>query len=462
MSRDEATTSTPTRTTTDPAEVRSSAPARRILPRSRRSDVAVITGLALFAWAALIALCRAWALLLEAQGRQLILFTPPILGGYRTGLPDRIWLPILAGAALIGALPALASRLRWSATLVLGAVGAGLWWLALALVDGREALTRGLLWQADWADAIPGINADPARYLSTFVERLPTYGIQVRAHPPGLPLVLAGLDRVGLGGPGWAAALVYLSAALGVVAVLVAVREVCDEDTARRALPFVALAPAAAWIAISFDAMYMGVAAWFITLVILAMRRSGRRADLFAAGAGVLAAACVLLSYGLVLMGCGALIAGIALRRWRPLLIAAGVAMACVLAFVPFGYWWIAGLFGTKEQYDTFGLDRPYGFFVVNNLAAWALVLGPATAVALARLRDRRLWILVGGGLAAALIADLTGLSNAEVERIWLPFALWVLPAAAVLGGHRYATRGWLALQVGSAVALTAVVSPFW
>ncbi len=435
---------------------------RTILSTPRRSDVAVMTGLALVAWAALVALCRTWGLLLEQQGRQLVLFTPPILGGYRPGLPDRLWLPILVGGALIVVVPTLAERLRWSATLVLGPVASLAWWIALGLVDGIEGLTHGLEWQESWADRVPIVAGDPAGYLSTFVARLPTFGVQERAHPPGQILLLSVLERLGLSGAGWAGALVFAGAALGVVAVLVAVREVCDETTARRALPFIALAPAAAWIAVSFDAMYMGVAAWFITLLILALRRTGRRADLLAAGAGVLAAASVLLSYGLVLMACGAVIAAIAFRRWRPLVIAGLVALLCVLAFVPFGYWWVAGLFGTRDEYFSLGLDRPYWFFVVSNLAAWALVLGPATAVALARLRDRRLWILVGGGVAAALLADLTGLSNAEVERIWLPFSLWVLPAGAVLGGHRFATRGWLALQVASAVALTAVITPRW
>ena len=83
---------------------------------------------------------------------------------------------------------------------------------------------------------------------------------------------------------------------------------------------------------------------------------------------------------------------------------------------------------------------------------------------------DRRVLLLggmlvaavLGAGLAAALVADATGLSNAEVERIWLPFAIWVLPAAAVLGGRRVATRGWLAVQAGSALVLAALISPYW
>ncbi len=67
------------------------------------------------------------------------------------------------------------------------------------------------------------------------------------------------------------------------------------------------------------------------------------------------------------------------------------------------------------------------------NLACLAIAIGPAYAVALGRLRDRCLWLLVGGTLAAMGLAALSGMSKGEVERIWLPFAMWVLPAGAVL-----------------------------
>lgn len=50
------------------------------------------------------------------------------------------------------------------------------------------------------------------------------------------------------------------------------------------------------------------------------------------------------------------------------------------------------------------------------------------------------------------LAADLSGLSKAEVERIWLPFAVWLPVATAHLSaGHR---RWWLAAQAGTALAV--------
>ena len=60
-----------------------------------------------------------------------------------------------------------------------------------------------------------------------------------------------------------------------------------------------------------------------------------------------------------------------------------------------------------------------------------------------------RLWLLVGGGLLAALAADVSGLSSGEVERIWLPFTIWVLPAGAALWTSRRARAGLAGLASG-------------
>jgi len=429
---------------------------------ARRVDGAVITALALVAWAAIVAAGRAWGMYLEARGTKLVLFTPPILGGYRETVGASFLIPVLVAPPLVVGLPRATARLRWSGALVTTAGGALLWWLALALVDGRDGLTDGLHWDADLGGILPGVAAHPGGFLSRFVEDVPGYSIQVRAHPPGLPLLLAALDRFGLGGPGWAATVTLASAVSAVVAVLVTVRCVAGEATARRAAPFIALAPAAVWIATSFDAMYAGPAAWFVALFALATRAEGRRRDLLAVGAALLAAASVMLSYGLVLMGAVVLFIALRRRAWRVVAVSSTAAIVGVLAFVPFGFWWYDGLQATRVEYFALGVERPYLYFIFNNLAAFALVLGPATFVALALLRDRALWAVAGGGLLAVALADLSGLSNGEVERIWLPFTIWVLTAGAVLGARRSAGSLWLALQAASAVILVSLIRPVW
>jgi hypothetical protein len=46
------------------------------------------------------------------------------------------------------------------------------------------------------------------------------------------------------------------------------------------------------------------------------------------------------------------------------------------------------------------------------------------------------------------------------VERIYLPWAVWLLPLAALLPADR--SRGWLAAQVGWAVLVAATTSLAW
>src|SRR5262249_2713062 len=139
------------------------------------------------------------------------------------------------------------------------------------------------------------------------------------------------------------------------------------------------------------------------------------------------------------------------------------------------GFWWVAGLAGTRDQYEALGLDRPYSYFVVNNLAALSLVVGPGVAVALAQQvrgaasarRARRpvdvgVWVMVGGAVAAIVAADPSGLSVGEFDRFCLPFASCLSPATAVLVRSGRPSRGWLVVQAGSAIALTALIRPNW
>jgi hypothetical protein len=101
----------------------------------------------------------------------------------------------------------------------------------------------------------------------------------------------------------------------------------------------------------------------------------------------------------------------------------------------------------------------------VGDLGAFALAVGPAVAVGLARLRHRGTWLLVGAAIAVVGAADLSGMSRAEVERIWLPFAPWVLLTTVALGTTRPVvrfSRGWLAAQAAVAIAIQAGVRSPW
>ena len=131
-------------------------------------------------------------------------------------------------------------------------------------------------------------------------------------------------------------------------------------------------------------------------------------------------------------------------------------------AFALAGFWWFAGLAATRTRYHAgVASRRPYDVFLLVNLAALAIATGPAIAVALARLRDRRLWWLVGGALVAIGIAAITGMSKGEVERIWLPFSVWLLPAGAALAVSRHPSR-WLAAQLAFAIGVQTLVRSPW
>ena len=150
-------------------------------------------------------------------------------------------------------------------------------------------------------------------------------------------------------------------------------------------------------------------------------------------------------------------------RRVRPLAVAAVGGVAVALVFLAAGYWWLDGFATAREQYlATVSTSRPYGYFLVNNLAAFAIAAGPALAIALWRLRDRRLWLLVGGAAAAIAIANLSGMSKGEVERIWLPFLPWIMLAAAALPQGLRAQRTLLAAQAGVALAIQIAVGTVW
>ena len=222
-----------------------------------------------------------------------------------------------------------------------------------------------------------------------------------------------------------------LVGASAIAAVLITVRDIAGESIARRSAPFLVLAPAAIWIATSTDALTMGTSAWVVALLALAASRRDR-----AVTSTPWARDCWRLS-----RCCSPTASFCSPCRWwlspcsrraRPLVLAGLVALGATPILALVGFWWLDGLFATTEQYHSLDLDRPYVPFLVINLAAWALALGPATVAGLAA-RDRRLWLIVGGGVLAALVAGLSGLSNGEVERIWLPFTIWVSrPAPAV------------------------------
>jgi hypothetical protein len=425
---------------------------------SVRTTLTVLT-----AWALVIVVAHVLLERLQAGGANIRIQAAPLVGTFDLRVSGRLLAPLTVGTLVVLGARRLVEEVGWRTLLSASTVAAAAWAVSLALVDGVQGLTSPLEARTEYLADVANVGS-PGVFLSTFVDRIGDYSIHVQGHPPGMLLLLSALDRVGLGGSGWAAALCIAGGAAAVPAVLVAVREVAGVEMARRATPFLVITPAAIWIATSADAFFMGVSAWAVALVVLATGRDGRRSDVYALAGGLLFGAAAFLSYGLVLLAVVPAAVAWHRRRFRPLALAAFGGAPVFLAFFAAGFSWVAGFLATRQQYFAgVGSRRPYLDFLVANAACLAIVLGPAVVVALTRLRDRRLWLLVGGALVVLGAAMISGMSKGEVERIWLPFAIWLLPAGAVLAaGRRSVTTGWLGVQATAAIVVATAVKTSW
>ncbi|MBW1596197.1 hypothetical protein [Streptomyces sp. JJ38] len=367
--------------------------------------------------------------------------------------------------------PALARRLRAS-TLPWAVFGGSLAWVwSLALVDGWErGVAKRLTTKYEYLRSVGEVE-DVGATLREFTSRIlmdapDNWPAHVAGHPPGALLTFVGLDRAGLGGGAWAGAFCIVAAAAAAPAAVVAVRALAGPEAARRAAPFLVLAPAAVWLGTSADGYFTGVSAWAVALLALAATGAVRRPALAALASGALFGWTVYLSYGLSLMAVIGVAVLVAARTARPLPWVLLGAVPWLIAFTLGGFWWWEGYVTLHERYyqGAAGI-RPYAYYVWGNLAAQVFSVGLATVAGLRRAATAArhpspLVILLAGALLAMVTADLSGMSKAETERIWLPFALWLLPAAALLPERQH--RGWLAAQATLALAVNHLLLTGW
>ncbi len=182
-------------------------------------------------------------------------------------------------------------------------------------------------------------------------------------------------------------------------------------------------------------------------------------------------------SYGLVLLGAVAVAVlfsanGSGRARGQVAVVAGATAGGVVVAFAAVGFAWWQAYPALQERYWA-GLasQRPGWYWVVGNLAALVLVAGPMLPAALGSgashltglLRRRRpepVAALVGAGLTMVAVADLSLMSKAEVERIWLPFLPWLMLSVVWLP-ERWRRWGLFA-QAMAALVLQHVVRTVW
>jgi hypothetical protein len=354
--------------------------------------------------------------------------------------------------------------LPWRRLLLASYVGGLAWLVALAYVDGSEGISRVLGARLEYLPTARATHDVPAM-LHGFVGRIPitaddNWATPVAGHPPGTLLFFVMLDRLGLGGDYAAGLVVTLIAATTSVAVLVALRALGAERVARGAAPFLVLGPAAVWTAVSADAVFAAVAAWGLAVLAIGATSDRSRVSLGWSGlAGLLLGGCCLLSYGLPLLGLLALAVLAAARSWRPLPVAALMAAAVVLAFAGLGFrlWEAYPVLHDRYWYGI-AHERPAAYWLWGNLAALCFsagsILGAGLGHVFSRPRhaDRTVLLLVGAAATSVVLADLSLMSKAEVERIWLPFVPWLLLSVAVL------PERWRRLGLGVQLALALTV----
>lgn len=412
---------------------------------------------------ALVAASIVVGVLVNRSGVPIHADAAPLFARWRPHLGPGTPFALAFAAAVVWRGPDLAGRLAWRPLLAAGFGAALAWILALAMVDGWSGgLATRLTSQPEYLHEV-GHVTDIRAMLSGFTDRIldfrpDSWTTHVAGHPPGALLVFVWLDRVGLGGGGAAALLCVLVGATVAVSVPQALKVLGDEAAARAALPFLVLFPGAVWVGASADGLFAGVVA--AGLALLAM--GGRWA---AAAGGVLLGFSLYLSYGLVLVAPLALVVIAVKSRDRvgTLVTATAGGGAVVAIFTAAGFWWLEGYrLVVQRYYQGWAADRPYAYWVWANLAGLVLAAGPAVGPALARFQPgRRVPLLLAGAAAlAVVVADLTGLSKAEVERIWLPYAVWLLAATACLpAGQR---RGWLAAQAVTAITVNHLLWTNW
>jgi hypothetical protein len=388
------------------------------------------------------------------------------LGGERTfaGAPPlfAVWLPhigigtplaLLVAVLVVAKGPELAERLPWRRALVFGYAVAVAWTMSLALVDGWQRGFAGRLTTTDeYLHEVPGVT-DIGAMLRGFSGRIldfqpDSWTTHVSGHPPGALLAFVGLDRIGLSGGAWASLLCVLVGALAAVAVPVTLRAWgSDEAAARAVLPFAVLFPGAVWIGVSADGLFAGVTACGVALLAL-----GRPLL-----AGVLLGIGIFLSYGLALVGVIALV--VVWRNWRAMALAVLGAVVVVVAFALAGFWWLDGYHLVVERYyQGIASSRVYAYWVWANLAAALLAAGVAPFAW--RWRRASAAYLAGAAVVAIGLADLSGLSKAEAERIWLPFTVWLTAATAFLPAA--SRKLWLAAQAATALAVNHLLLTNW
>lgn len=445
---------------------------------------------ALWSGAAAAVLIAAAMIIPAVTGWKVYVTLPPLHADWMPRIGPGLPMAVALGVLAVIFAQRLVAQMRW-VPLQLIVFGAALaWLLSLALVDGLDGIGTILNHRYEYLGTAREVT-DFGATLREYVERIPyahddNWPVHIAGHPPGALLFFYVLVRLGLGSGLAAGFVVILLGATIPVAVLGALRALGAEESARRAAPLLVFTPAAIWIGVSGDGMFTAFAAWGLWALARAATSFGRGEGVVAMAAwsllaGVLLGYCVMLSYGLPLLGVLALAVLFAARQWWPLPIAAAAALAVVLAFAAGGFvWWEAFPVLQQRYWDGVASRRPPEYWMWGNLAAFMISAGPMVAaslggtIAVGMRRGTRpalvkpprndnlrvVVLLVVAAWLSILLADVSNMSRAEVERIWLPFVPWGLLGVALFG--RRTRRVMLAVQIAFAIVVQSLLQTGW
>jgi methylthioxylose transferase len=398
-----------------------------------------------------------WGRRIESVRPEIKLGAPPLVGSWQWRLSFAVVPALVLSGCIVVFGPRLARSLSFPVVVVISALSASAFVFALAASDGLSAVLGPVVHETEYWDNLDVLPSG-GRMLRWFSVQdfLKYFSVHLKGHPPGFILLLKGLAAIGLGAPWVAGALTFLGVGMTVVGVLATVRLVVNETAARKCAPFLVIAPFSMWLGTSADAFFAGVAA--IGVACVAWSLTTRRQSL-ALAAAVLAGAGFGSLLFLTYAGATFLVipAIITLGMWRTPwpdrakrgLVALLALLLVVAVFRTFGFWWVDGLRNTNWFYwNGTAAFRPWRFFLVANLGAMSIAIGPAVIAGIVSLRRSRLWIPVGAALVCVSLATASQYTKGEVERIWVLFYPWMVPAVAVLP----TPRRWLAAQ--SAVVL--------
>lgn len=393
-------------------------------PAEGGRDVGTARG-PLAAWLGLILAAFGIGGVLRAVGVLPVDALPPLHAHPRLLVGPLLPAAVVAMAGIV-VLQVAVRRLPWYALLAAAWLGSAVWAVTLQLPDG---IARPLTAPTEYLAGLPAMGDHPLAWLRGFTRHLQEYPTHVKGHPPLPMLILWTMRWAGLSGATWAATLLITVGSSAAAAIALTVRTVVSEESARRAVPFLVLAPTALWVATSMDALFLGVAAWGVALLAVAasrprgpdrlppepMPRSSRPADSggrrghwgwvvisyvriahrcrwaappvgWAFTAGLLLGSLPYLSYGLLSFYVLPLSVLILTRPGRTvgLALVAG-CLVVPIAFALAGFSWWDGAIATHAAWaaGAGATERPYAYFLVGDLAVLALVIGPAAGCAL-------------------------------------------------------------------------------